>query len=265
MYQGGSALKEVARYDWVLLQPHDAWAIPALRARQPGILLLNATNACELRFNPGGDATGPNAVVRAIPPEWFLTQVGSTLTAPVDAEQRVLQVAATSVSDGERSYPLFLPGEAVLLAGESVWVESVYEAARTLTVRRGYVRPAAAHAAGTRIAAHITFWPQTWMLNVSTLSPLGVVEAAVGPERWIDYNARAAVARVQHADWDGILIDRTDMDQSWIIGHSTARTIDPDQSNRLLLDYAEFDAAWNAGLRRYQAASRGQDSRPTDR
>ena len=44
--------------------------------------------------------------------------------------------------------------------------------------------------------------------------------------------------------------------ESWLIGNSTARTIDPDQSNTLLTDYGAFDAAWNAGLRRYEEALR---------
>jgi hypothetical protein len=249
-------LDDLARYDWLALHSHNAWAIGELRARKPGIILLNSTNACELRYDPQRGTSGPNVALSAIPPEWFLTQVGSTLTAPVDAEQSVLPVAATSITDGERSYALFVPGDTVLIAGESVLVEAVDAAAATLTVQRGYVRPAAEHAAGTRVAAHISFWPQTWMLNVSTLSPMAVADVAVGPEFWTDYVARTAVELVRSAGWDGILIDRTDMNQSWIIGRSTARTIDPDQSNRLLPNYDAFDVAWNAGLRQLQAAVR---------
>jgi len=53
-----------------------------------------------------------------------------------------------------------VPQEAVLIEGETVWVEAVDKVMKTLTVRRGYVRPASSHAAGTRLAAHITLWPQ---------------------------------------------------------------------------------------------------------
>ncbi|HFQ95446.1 MAG TPA: hypothetical protein ENK30_02630 [Anaerolineae bacterium] len=78
----------------------------------------------------------------------------------------------------------------------------------------------------------------------------------VGPERWADYNARVAAGLLSNPDWDGILLDRADPNQSRLIGSSTARTIDPDQSNTLLTDYAAFDAAWNEGLRRYESQLR---------
>jgi len=61
---------------------------------------------------------------------------------------------------------------------------------------------------------------------------------------------------VNNAPWDGILLDRSDPDQSWLVGDSTARTIDPDQSNTLLTDYTGFDQAWNEGLRRYESVLR---------
>ena len=56
--------------------------------------------------------------------------------------------------------------------------------------------------------------------------------------------------------WDGILIDRSDPNESWIIDNSTARSIDPDQSNTLITNYTDFDNAWNDGLRRYMGKLR---------
>jgi hypothetical protein len=251
------SLDAIARYDYVILWNDAADFIPGLRARNPDILLLNATNACELSYNPDPDAEPwENEDVLKIPVAWFLTQVGSTLTEPVDATQTVFHVAEVTVSDGTETHELFVPGDTALIEGESVLVEDVDSTNRTLTVQRGYVRPTSAHAAGTRIAAHITFWPESWMLNVSTLSPQAVISATIGLERWPDYNARVAARLVHSADWDGILLDRSDPDESWIIGNSTARTIDPDQSNTLLTDYSAFDTAWNEGLRRYETALR---------
>ncbi len=258
------SLSDIARYDWVILGPWAAEFIPDVRALNPDILLLSSTNACELSYNAAPDAKPrENEAVLEIPPEWFLTQVGSTLTGPVNATTTTFHVAAVTATDGAEVYDLFVPGDTVLIEDESVYVESVDANARTLTVQRGYVRPAAAHDADTRLAAHVTFWPNSWMLNVSTLCPTATVSTTVGAEIWADYNARVAAGLVDAADWDGILLDRSDADESWVIGNSTARTLDPDQSNTLLTDYGAFDAAWNAGIRRYEQALRDAVGRET--
>ncbi len=247
---------EVARYDWVIFgEWDDRQKVAQVKALNPELLALNATNASELGFDPNG---GPlyNQDVLAIPPEWFLTQVGSTLRQGVNLTQTDLPVEATTASDGSTVYKLFVPGDTALIGGESVLVEAVNHATRTLTVQRGYVRPAAAHAAGARIAAHITFWPNSWLLNLSTFCPPAVISPTLGAETWASYNARIAAGLLDDPIWDGILLDRSDPNESWLIGNSTARTIDPDQTNTLLSDYTAFDAAWNAGLRQYESALR---------
>ena len=242
-------LEDIARYDWVILGDWSTEFMDPIRALNPDILLLNSTNACELSFDPDDPAN--NTALQHIPSQWFLTQVGSTLSADVDAAQTTLPVEAVSIQNGEDPLELFIPGDTVLLEGESVLVKSVDKTRSTLTVQRGYVRPAAAHKAGTRIAAQISFWYNSWLLNLSTLSPTGTADPAVGAERWADYNARQGAQLLADPRWAGILVDRSDPDESWLIGNSTARSIDPDQSNRLLSDYSAFDAAWNEGLRSY--------------
>lgn len=246
-------LADIARYDWVILGDYASEFIDPLKTLHPDLLLLTSSNACELGYNPDPEAElWENAAVRAVPYQWFLTQVGTVLSVGVDATQTVLPVEAITVTDGVEVYPLFVVSDTVLIEGESAFVEAVDPVARTLTVQRGYVRPASAHAAGTRIAAHITFWPNSWLLNVSTLSPQAVISPTVGLEIWPEYNARLAAGLLADPRWDGILLDRSDANESWLIGNSTARTIDPDQSNTLPDDYAAFDAAWNAGLRLYE-------------
>ncbi len=242
-------LEDIARYDWVILGDWASEFLDPLLALNPEILLLNSTNACEVDYDP--DDPDYNNYLQAIPAEWYLTQVGTTLRADVDSAQTVLPVEALTISDGTTTYDLFVPGDTVLIEGESVYVKAVNRSDRTLTVRRGYVRPAAAHSVGTRIAAHISFWPDSWLLNVSTLSPEGIADPAVGPETWSSYHARLDAQLLDDPRWAGILVDRSDPNESWLIGNSTARTIDPDQSNTLLTDYSAFDAAWNEGLRLY--------------
>jgi hypothetical protein len=253
------SLVDVARYDWIILGDWDSDSVDDLKKLNPDILLLNSTNACELSFDPDADNISEpwaNADILKIPPQWFLTQVGSTLTEEVDAISTTLHVAAVTASDGINTYDLFIPGDAVLIDGESALVTAVDAASLTLTVQRGYVRPASGHPAGTRIAAHISFWPHSWLLNLSTLSPLATVDEGIGPENWISYHARTDAALLGSAVWDGLLIDRSDPNESWLIGNSTARTIDPDQSNTLIGDYSAFDAAWNEGLREYETELR---------
>jgi hypothetical protein len=89
------------------------------------------------------------------------------------------------------------------------------------------------------------------MLNVSTLSPKGQVEAAIGPEIWPEYNARVGKRLMSASSWSGILVDRSDTNESRYIDDTSIRSIDPDQSNRLLDDYSAFDTAWNAGMNLY--------------
>jgi hypothetical protein len=245
------SIAEIARYNWLAMGDSSRQSIQPLRDLNPGIILLNSIDSCDLRFNPEPNAASwENEEVLQIPPQWFLTQVGSVLTTAVDATATEFRVAAVTSTAGSAVFDLFVPQEAVLIEGETVWVEAVDKVTKKLTVRRGYVRPASSHAAGTRLAAHITFWPRSWLLNLSTMCP------AVGSEIWADYKARKAVALVNSADWDGIFLDRVEPIQSWLIGTSTARTIDPDQSNRLLTDYSEFDRNWGEGVRLYELAIR---------
>ena len=185
------------------------------------------------------------------------------LVEPVGETETVLHVADLTATDGSDEYELFVAGDTVLIEGEIVLVEAVNADDNTLTVQRSYVRPAASHEAGTRVAALITFWPGSWVMDISTYCPATIFVPEIGPETWAQGLARYDVEVAMDGDWDGILIDRSDPDESWLIGGSTARTIDVDRSNRLVTDYAEFDAAWNAGLRAYEADLRaawpGQD------
>lgn len=250
-------ISDIARYDFVILGNWDRPKVPAVRARNMSIRLLNSTNACELGFNPASDApVWDNADVLKIPPQWFLTQVGTTLTSAVDASTTTFHVAAMTCSDGSSTYDLFVAGDAAVVDGESVLVQSVNKAALTLKVRRGYVRPASSHPSGTRVAAHIAFWPNSWLLNLTTFCPKAQAAGSTITETWAEYNARVAAGLIADTAWDGILVDRADADESWLVGNSTARTIDQDQSNTLLTDYAGFDLAWNAGLRLFETRLR---------
>ncbi len=242
------SIDQIARYDWVILNGRTD-VIDPLHALNPDIFLLTSANASEVAFLP--DNPGRNAYLQSIPYQWYLTQVGSILAADVDATQTTLHVNDVVVSSEKGEIKLFVPGDTALIENESVFIKSVDAADHTIVVQRGYIRPASSHKAGTRIAEHISFWPNSWVMNLSTLSPAGVADPTIGSERWSDYNARISAQSLTDPRWAGIFVDRSDSTASWLIGNSTAHTIDPDQSNRLLANYSDFDGAWEDGLRSY--------------
>jgi hypothetical protein len=259
----GQPLEDIARFDAVLGPYAYPGAIEKLRELNPDILVFDYVNACEVGYNPSPDA-GPwdSYEAQSLPAEWFLTQVGSTLAEAVDETETAFHVAEVTATDGVDIYELFVVSDTLLLEGESVLVEEVDQEGRLLTVRRGYVRPAAPHAAETRIAAHVAGWPNSWALNASDTCPLAIVDDAVGPERFADYNARRGIEIVETGPWDGLFLDVAGPnvgDLHWLV---SVRTIDLDSSNRLVTDYTAVNESWSAGMRDYEQALRegiGQD------
>jgi len=236
----------LARYDYVVLGSYEQARIPYLKAGNPGILVLTTDNACEVAHGDLG----------SYPAQWLLTQVGSTLTASIDATSKTIPVGTTS-SSGKK---LFVAGDLVVIGSEVAYVEAVGTAA--ITVRRGAYRPAAAHTAGTRIAATLMYWPGTAVMDMSTYCPKVTLDPAIGPESWSDYKARSGAAKVSAAAWDGIYVDQLDGNKSYLVTGTftpvSGRTIDPTRTNSVVTDsYAAFDAAWNAGLRLYEGKLRG--------
>ena len=146
-----------------------------LKTINPDIILHNAANACELWYDSFPDAAPEdNAHILDIPPERFMTQVGTTLTQDVDATSTTFNVADSSATDDEEIYQLFVAGDTVLIEGETIVVEAVDEAAKTLTVRRGFVRPAAAHSARSRLTLGKQWPAKSWgSMMLSTRSSMG--------------------------------------------------------------------------------------------
>ena len=251
------SLAQIARFDLVVLGVGYADILPRLKALNPNMLALASTNACEVQFDPGATASSPeNDEVKHVPAQWLLTQVGSRLSGPVDATTTILKVDRVTLPSGDTTLKLFVPGDYVVLDDEIACVRQVDAVNCTLVVQRGCVKQATSHATGTRVAAAISYWPGTLMADVSTYCPRVVVDAAIGSETWGEYNARVGAGLLASPYWDGAYIDRSEANESWIVGNSTARTVDADRSNSLPSSYASFDAAWNSGLRLYESRLR---------
>ncbi len=242
-------LAEIARYDNVVFHDWQKNKASQVKTITPSLKALVSTSVSDVSYNP--DNPAENGAVLDIPSQWFLTQVGSNLTYPVTASDTVFYVDAVTASAYGNTYDLFIPGDTALIGDESVLIQSVDSGTNSLTVQRGYIRPASTHDAGTRIAAHISFWPHTWVLNLSTDCPEATVDPEHPNETWSEYQARRAAELVSDSTWSGVVLDRAKSNISELIGNtdlSTARTIDPDNSNTLLNGYANFDLAWNKGL-----------------
>jgi hypothetical protein len=241
------SLDDIARYDYVVLYSYYAWSIPYLKVRNPDIILLTYQSAIQQPlFSAPGVPDYANRWLFEVPNEWMLTRVGSKLTYPVNADSTTIPVTDVTV---------FRVGDVVVLDKELAKVEGI--GADYLKVRRGLIPSrglAAAHLVGTRVAA-IVMWDATSVLmDVSTMCPKVTVDPKVGPETWGEYNARLGISVAASAQWDGLALDWVDGNMSRKRG---SRSIDPDRSNTSVTDnYAAFDSASDAGLRRYETLIR---------
>ena len=78
-------------------------SLPATRALNSDQLFLNSTYASELGFNPDPNPEPwENAEVLAIPRQWFLTQVGTTLSQAVNASRTTFHVKAVKSAMASR-------------------------------------------------------------------------------------------------------------------------------------------------------------------
>lgn len=252
-----ASASSIARFDCVVMGGWQLGKVKQAKVLNPGLIALWGGNACEMALDPSLPIGATyNRDIAALPASWMLTQVGSRLVAPVSATATSLHVVSTSAA-GKR---LFIVGDTAVIDREVVLVTAVGDG--VLTVRRGVLKAPSAHTAGARVASTVKYFPRTVVMDLSTYCPLATANTAVGPENWAGYHARTDAAKIADPAWDGIYLDRSDGNESWILnlGSSGAygRTIDPSRSNTPVIDrFATFNAAWNTGLRAYEQRLRG--------
>lgn len=235
-------ITELSRYDYI------GWGdwekeetVSELKILNPKQLHFMSINITETDWDEWEDIP----IMSEIPAKWFLTQSGSNLVADINSTQSKIGVIRTR---DIYNNPLFEAGDTLACGFESMRLISVNYNNNILSVKRGFVRTAEPHLAGVRIAAHIEFWPQTWVMNLSTLCPQ--FDAGAGNENWTDWALRKYLPYKWSLQRDGYLIDRIEDEESWLVEDGIwGRNIDPDCSNISVSDnYQDFNAAWKEGI-----------------
>lgn len=237
-------IEELKRYDWIGFGRWDNIStIENLKSANPEQKHFIDYSITETSWDDWGSQSEVVEVMEKIPSEWFLTQLGSDLSQPLNESQTIVYINENMNSKGQ---PLFQINDVITCEYESMKIIGVDAQNKTLTVERGFVRKAATHAVGTRIAPQIIFWPKTWVMNLSTMCPKIDVGDGNGPQSWIEYATKNI--KVDHEElWDGYIVDRIEYGESWLIG-SWCRSIDPDCTNNEVTDeYQAFDGAWYEG------------------
>lgn len=236
-------IDDLARYDWIGWSFWDNFDV---------IELIKEKNPDQIHFMSGTitetswifwEEEENKEIAGKIPGEFFLTSAGSNISENIDESQSIIKVDSTRNSKGE---PLFEKGETLVCGYETMRVISVDYGSDTLEVERGFYRSSRSHSKGTRIASHVTFWPESWVMNLSEQCPK--VEMDGEKLNWREWSVKYFLPTMYPNIMDGYLLDRLEDTQSWLVGGYT-RSISPDFTNNEVDDYTEFDKLWKEGIR----------------
>lgn len=264
-----ASIEDMARYDLLLDDFDDEelqTRLAQVRTRNPDILVFKPLSPSERELfieDEDGDEV-PNPEIKDLPSSFFLLQVGSTLTEAIDEEETEIYVAEMYYPNGDPRF--HIDGEVAIGEKESARVEDIDFQNKSLTVERGYVRDAAAHSAGERIASHIRFWPGSWVMNVTAECPRIQVPGMSAPVNWIEYFFNLASGNyegIYDDEWQnynyiapanyytGVVIDRFEDKESWLSWNDYGEEVQIDlQQNNFAVSNVTFDHSWRQGTER---------------
>lgn len=136
-------------------------------------------------LNPSTKERMANPELRRLPSEFFLSQPGTQITNSINASQTRVQVNALKDDAGADHFRV--GGTVMLGKYESCKILAIDSRTKTLTLLRGYIRQASDHTAGTRIASHISYWPETWVMNITDACPEQFVYGVKGKVNYQGY------------------------------------------------------------------------------
>jgi hypothetical protein len=248
----------IARYDLVLNEfdePEYVEKLREVRAINPTIRIFRPISPTEQSW----EYNGANPLVRDLPSAFFVTTLGTTLAAPVSKTQTTIPVRSLTQPDGSSKFSV---GDTIVIGtGESAKVVGIDAHNKVLTVQRGFIRPAAVHLADEYVAAHVTFWPESWVMNVAGTCPRVTVPWVDRPVNWVElYRSLLITPTVPGLEWngdyinqaevgyDGIVIDRFEDRESWLAEGDDGETLLDLYQNNTRVSSAAFDASWKLGV-----------------
>jgi hypothetical protein len=155
-------IAEVAKLDYVVLTYGQDSAISSLKSLNPDIIILSGYNASR-------EVAISSLTTWNLPPQWLLTQVGSTLSSNIDATTQTIPVNSLT----QNGVTLFAVGQYLLIDGELCTITAVNTTSSTLTVNRATAYKAISHTAGVRVAPAISTYPNCITMDMTDQSPLG--------------------------------------------------------------------------------------------
>jgi hypothetical protein len=227
-----------AKFDWVGLLYTGTKDIPTLKAINPNLVTLGG-------YIGAREFAAASLANSQIPPNWIVTQVGTTLSTNIDATTQSIPLLEMS----KNGIDLFVVGQYVLIGNELGTITAVNKSNSTLTVTRGTAYTPTSHPAGDKVAAAISTYPGTISMDMTDYCPLGMASGSPAQERWRDWNSRRALSKAP-SSYDGLFVDIVDPTiLNYLSETGNNRSIDYNRNNTFPNDnYAAYDAAFYAGM-----------------
>ena len=261
-----ASAEEISKYD-LLLNEFEGEGLKdklnQVRVINPDIKVFRPLSPSErsLFWNWDGQEI-PNPEIKNLPTSFFLLQVGSYLAKPVGKSDTKIYVREMYYQNGT---PVFHVGGDVAIGDtESAHVNAIDYRKKMLTVERGYVRAASPHKAGESVAPHIRFWPGSWVMNVTADCPKVKLKSMQEPVNWVEYLynltngsgkgiypdqwSNGNYIDQKNLEYDGIIIDRFEDYESWLMWDEYGREIEIDlKHDGMRASEEDIDNSWRKG------------------
>lgn len=159
---------KIAKYDLILddFEFDENWEkINQIRKINPNIKIFKPISPSEQRRFENEKNNIPNKLIQNLPTSFFLLKIWSSISENINEYQQKIQVDQIYDKNNELLFQTWW----TLALGkyESAKILSIDTIKKTLYLQRWFIRKAYSHNKWEHIAMHITFWPKTWVMNVT--------------------------------------------------------------------------------------------------